>query len=85
MWPGARYVSVANSFDVSHGTGRTIAMEEGQKHHYLVGVDAIIDGALEVIQQLVGGCAQHDRGHSPSGSVLLQAHHQRAADLLGCQ
>ncbi len=47
----------------------------------LVGVDAIVNGPLQVIQQLICGRAQHNCGHSACAGVLLQDDHGGAADL----
>lgn len=65
----------------STGRGR----QGSQAEPDLVGVDAIIDGTLQIVQQLVGGGSQHHRGHRPGGRILLQADDERAADLLARQ
>jgi hypothetical protein len=52
----------------------------GQQAHP-VGVDAVVDGALEVVKQLVSRRAQNHRGDRARARVLLQLYHTRAADL----
>mmetsp|Transcript_6265 Transcript_6265/g.10799 ORF Transcript_6265/g.10799 Transcript_6265/m.10799 type:complete len:343 (+) Transcript_6265:64-1092(+) len=50
--------------------------------HCLVHVHRIIDGALDVVEDVLSAAAHHDRGDAALLLLLLEDHHLGAADLL---